>query len=146
MYGLQPSRSLGVMVMTASSSRIWEYVQDRRHVGELSCPTRVGHSSLDGQPPHTTLHLRIDKGVVRDGRFRTSGCGFMLACCAAMIELSLECTLDECRRIERSQIANHLRGLPDNRLYCAELAVAALQDALRIQPSPLSPLASDHCP
>jgi NifU-like protein involved in Fe-S cluster formation len=117
--------------MTSVASRVYEYVQDRRYVGELLEPTAVGRSSMDGQPPHTTFHLRIERGAVTEGRFRTSGCGYLIACCGALIELVHSRSLAECGQITEDQLAEYLRGLPEPRRYCARLALAALHDALR---------------
>lgn len=128
--------------MSAAASRVYEYVQDRRHAGHLADPSAVGRSSMGGQPPHTTLYLKVADDTVREGRFQTSGCGFLMACCAAAIDLSLERPVADCRRIEAVQLVQHLGGLPENRLYCAELAVAALHDALAtVQPTAPPPVA-----
>jgi NifU-like protein involved in Fe-S cluster formation len=121
--------------MAAPVSRVYEYVQDRRFVGDLE-GANVGRSSLSGQAPHTSLYLRITDGIIREGRFQTSGCGFLLACCGAVIELCVGRSTGDCRSIGPEQIVNHLGGLPPTRLYCAELATAALQDALSVRQSP----------
>jgi NifU-like protein involved in Fe-S cluster formation len=121
--------------MSAPGSRVYEYVQDRRHVGELA-DASVGRSSLAGQPPHSTIYLRIVDGKVREGRFQTSGCGFQLACCGALIELCLGRRTGDCATIRPEDIVAHLCGLPPTRLYCADLAVAALHDALSLHVSP----------
>jgi NifU-like protein involved in Fe-S cluster formation len=116
--------------MSDSPSRAYEYVQDKRYVGELAEPTVIGRSSLDGQPPHTTLYLRILDERVREARFRTSGCGYLMAACGSLIELALDRSLDDCRTITERQIIEHLNGIPDTRRYCAALAIAALHDAI----------------
>ena len=116
--------------MSAGPSRVYEYVQDRRYSGQMADPSVVGRSSLAGQPPQVTLYLKLTDQSVSDARFQTSGCGFLMACCAAVIELSLQRDRHDCQQIEPAQVVAHLGGLPVNRLFCAELAVAALRDAL----------------
>jgi NifU-like protein involved in Fe-S cluster formation len=115
--------------MSAPGSRVYEYVQDRRHVGELA-DASVGRSSVAGQPPHSTIYLRIVDGTVREGRFQTSGCGFQVACCGALIELCNDRPIAYCLSIGAAEIVAHLGGLPPTRLYCAELAIEALRDCL----------------
>lgn len=115
--------------MSASSSRVAEYVQDRRHCGQLA-GALVGRSSLAGQPPNSTIYLRIENGVLREGRYQTSGCGFLAACCGAVIDLCLGRALADCLGVTPQHVADYLGGLPDQRRYCAELAVDALRDAL----------------
>jgi len=116
--------------MLSQASRVYEYVEDRRYVGELVNPSSVGRSSIEGQPPRTTLYLRIEEGLVREARFQTSGCGYLVASCGALIELAIGRTLQACRAITELQIFEHLGGLPEPRRYCAGLAIAALRDAL----------------
>jgi NifU-like protein involved in Fe-S cluster formation len=74
--------------------------------------------------------LRIEDGRVEEARFQTSGCGYLVASCGALIELANCRTLEACRAITELQIIEHLGGLPEPRRYCAVLAVAALRDAL----------------
>jgi NifU-like protein involved in Fe-S cluster formation len=118
------------------ASRVYEYVEDLRYVGDLAEPNAVGHSSLDGRPPHTTLHLRIEQGTVLEGRFRTSGCGYLIACCGALIELAREKTPQECAQLTEEQLIEYLGGVPEPRRYCAGLAIEALRDALKHAPVP----------
>ena len=86
------------------ASRVNEYVEDRRYMGELAQPSAIGRSSLDGQPPHTTLYLRLADGIVREGRFRTSGCGYLVASCGAVIELATGRSATKCRAITEQQL------------------------------------------
>lgn len=118
------------VVMTEIESRITEYIRDRQHMGVMQDPTAVGRSSLDGQPPITSLGLRIDQGVVVDGRFQTSGCGYLIASCAAAIELSIGQRAEACLAIQPADVVAHLGGLPEHRLFAADLAIEALHNAL----------------
>lgn len=123
MGGLGP---IGIAV----ASLLNEYVQDRRHVGDLPEANAIGRSNLGGQAPHTTMYLLVRDNVVEQGRFHTSGCGFLIACCAAAIELCLNQSLETCKQLTPAKVREHLGTLPENRYYCAELAISALQDAL----------------
>ena len=111
-------------------SRVYEYVEDRLYMGELRDADAVGHSSLDGQPPHTTIYLRICEDLVKEARFTTSGCGFMIASVGALIELAIDQHIHACLSISEQQVVQHLRGIPDPRRYCTTLAIMALRDAL----------------
>ncbi len=111
-------------------SRVYQYVEDRLYMGELRDANAVGNSSLDGQPPRTTIYLRICEDLVKEARFTTSGCGFMIASVGALIELATDQTIKTCLSISEQQIVQHLRGIPDPRRYCTTLAIIALRDAL----------------
>jgi nitrogen fixation protein NifQ len=109
---------------------ISEYVQDRRHAGELAGATAVGRSSLGGQPPFTALFVQVVDNRLMAARYQTSGCGFLMACCGAAIDLCLGELVEDCAALTPDTVATQLHGLPVNRRYCADLAVVALLDAL----------------
>jgi NifU-like protein involved in Fe-S cluster formation len=118
------------LVMSAPSSRIYEYVQRLPHAGVLTTGNAKGESSLDGRPPRTTLYLNIADGRVAEFSFQTSGCGFLIACCGALGDLVIGKCVDECAAIGPDQVEEFLGGLPEERQFCASLAVDALRDAL----------------
>ena len=88
------------------ASRVNEYVEDRRYMGELAQPSAIGRSSLDGQPPHTTLYLRLADGIVREGRFAHLRLRFLVASCGAVIELATGRSAAKCRTITEQQLMN----------------------------------------
>ncbi len=113
-----------------TESRVYEYVEDMRFVGDLANANASGSSSVDGQSPHTTLQLVIREDIVHEARFRTSGCGFMIACVGALIELVVGRTLDACLLVTEQEVVDRLQGVPPHRRYCAELAITALKSAI----------------
>lgn len=116
--------------MSRPSSRVYEYVQRLPYAGVLTTGNVKGESSLDGRPPRTTLYLNIVDGRVAEFSFQTSGCGFLIACCGALGDLVIGKRVDECAAIGPDQVEAFLGGLPEERQFCASLAVDALRDAL----------------
>lgn len=112
------------------SSGVADHFQSPRNATPLPHPTVVGTSDLNGAAPRVAIELEVARDVVKKTAFRAFGCGHLIACCSALTELSIG-PLGECSRITAQDVIAALNGLPDNKLFCADLAVAALQDALK---------------
>lgn len=117
--------------MSTPSPQVLRCLQELRFAGSLSTPDGIGHSDLGGRNPKTEIHVRIRDNRVADARFLTSGCGYLIACCSALLELTVDQAIGDCWQIDESVLIERLGGLPEDRTFCAELAIRAFQAALR---------------
>uniref|UniRef100_UPI003D815170 nitrogen fixation protein NifQ n=1 Tax=Trichloromonas sp. TaxID=3069249 RepID=UPI003D815170 len=96
--------------------------------------------------------LRQQDDRVKEIRFQVFGCGFTIAACAAAAELAEGRPLDAALAIDDAMVDTALKGLPEERSYCATLAVEALHAAVQSARSgsavhSLSPTSEeDHAP
>src|SRR5687767_152999 len=116
--------------MSMQTSRVAEYLERRPHWGPLADADAVGGANVDGRPPEAAIFLKLDRDCIADGGFQASGCGYLMACCSALLELCMGQTPSACRVLDSAQLETHLGGLPDTKRYCAELAVLALRNTL----------------
>ncbi len=116
--------------MSAPSATVMDHVLSPRNGGEMQKPTAIGRASLGGRAPYVTIYLKVDRGAVSNAMFQTFGCGYSIACCSILTEIVTKLTAAECRLVTSDQIISSLGGLPAERTFCAELAVAALRNAL----------------
>ncbi len=121
--------------MTGYTDTIRRYAMDSSRSGELPDADGIGEVGLGADEAGKRLAVRFAirsrKSVVDDIRFQVFGCGFTIAACAAAAELATGHPLDEVARIDAARVDAVLEGLPAERSYCAELAVAALQAAVK---------------
>ncbi len=121
--------------MTDYTEKILKYATDTTRTGELPDADGVGEVGLGAEEAGRRLAvrfmLRTQNGTVADARFQVFGCGFTIAACAAAAELSIGHPLEEVSRLDAGRVNAALGGLPAERDYCAELAVEALQAAVR---------------
>jgi NifU-like protein len=96
----------------------------------LSEPDAIGGANVEGQPPEAVVFLKMQKGRIVDAGFQTSGCGYLIACCSALLEMAIGRSKEECGQLGESHLTSHLGGLPLTKEYCAVLAVLALRNAL----------------
>ena len=116
--------------MTLPSSSVMDHFNNPRNVGILESPDSVGESSLNGRAPRMKLFFKIEANTIRQVTFQTFGCGFSIACCSAITEMMIGQSVEECLSITGERINDHFGGLPDNKRFCADLAVQALRNGL----------------
>ncbi len=136
---------------------IRKWAADTRYVGTLENPSGVGEVGLGpeqaGRQVAVRFALRLKRQRVESVRYQVYGCGYSIAACAAAADLAVNHPLGEVRQITAGQIDNALKGLPDDRKYCADLALKALKAALHsittqevVQESVAPVSAEDHGP
>lgn len=143
--------------MTATySDTIRQWAADVRRAGVLEHADGIGEVGLGAGETGTRLAVRFTLRV-RDGRaetvrYQVFGCGFTIAACAATAELAEGHRLAEIATITPAWVDATLAGLPPERDYCATLAVAALQAAVKSAGNGRQPVAAsipaedDHIP
>ncbi len=121
--------------MIGYTETIRKYAADDRWVGILDPADGTGEVGLDagetGRRLAVRFTLRRQEDRVKEIRFQVFGCGFTIAACAAAAELSDGRSLDDALAIDAATINTTLGGLPEERSYCATLAIEALHAAVR---------------
>jgi len=126
----------------AQLSQVGYYLKHRFYAGALKDADAVGGANIDGRPPEAVIYLKASQGRIASAGFQASGCGHLIACCSALLDLAIGRRLCECLALSDGQLADHLGGLPPTKQYCAGLAVLALRNAL----AKLSPIALEREP
>jgi len=121
--------------MIGYTDAIRRWATDTRRAGILPNADGTGEVGLDSEEFGSRLAVRFTLKVERDRvidiRYQVFGCGFSMAACAMAADLSAGYLLDEVEAIDAQRLDEALNGLPPERGYCAELAVQALQAAVR---------------
>ena len=119
--------------MSGYTDTILQWATDSRRTGVLAEADGIGEIGLDsseaGRRLAVRFTLRVELDKVADARYQVFGCGFSMAACAAAAELAIGRPLDGISHIDAGLLDSMLEGLPPERGYCAELAVAALHAA-----------------
>jgi nitrogen fixation protein NifQ len=120
--------------MQGYTETIRKFAAAESHVGRLENPDGTGEVGLSSQEMGRRLAIRftlkLTGDLVQSVRYQVFGCGFTIAACAAVASLSEGRRLHELRKINPAIIDQTLGGLPEERLYCAELANEALHAAI----------------
>jgi nitrogen fixation NifU-like protein len=104
-----------------------EHFQHPRNVGRLVDADRVAR--VDDAASETTITLYVllaGGGTVARATHRTFGC----SACIAALSVATELLVGRTSPLTALQIDAALGGLPDDKVYCAELAAEATRRAL----------------
>ncbi len=102
-----------------------------RNVGELDNPSGVGTVGNAKCGDIMRMYLDIDeKGVIRDVKFKTFGCGAAVATSSMATELVKGKTVEEALTVTNKAVMEALDGLPPVKVHCSLLAEEAIHAAL----------------
>lgn len=73
--------------------------------------------------------LKVEVDRVIDTRYEVFGCGYSMAACAVAADMAVGYRLHDIGEIDADRLSAALDGLPDERSYCADLAINALHAA-----------------
>jgi nitrogen fixation NifU-like protein len=117
----------------AYSDKVIEHYEHPRNVGTLDKEDDSVGTGLVGAPAcGDVMRLQIqvdDRGVIRDAKFKTFGCGSAIASSSLATEWIKGRSLDEAATISNTQIAQEL-NLPPVKIHCSVLAEDAIKSAI----------------
>jgi nitrogen fixation NifU-like protein len=77
------------------------------------------------------LYIMVENNVITDIKFRTFGCAAAIATSSIITEMVIGKSLVEAMKITRQDVVNELGGIPPIKIYCSNLVVDALHDAIK---------------
>jgi len=118
----------------AYTETIRHWAIDTRRAGTLEAADGIGEIGLGedevGRRLAVRFAVKVNNGSAMSVRYQVYGCGFTIAACAVAAELAEGRSLAEALCIDTGTIEAALGGLPQERSYCAQLAVEALHAAV----------------
>lgn len=109
---------------------ILDHFSDPRHAGELPDANGTGTIGDAGCGDSIQVCVHIEDDTIRNVSFLCQGCPTAVACGSATCELALGKTIHEAVRITEDTVSDYLGGLPEEKLHCSNLGVAALRYAI----------------
>ena len=113
---------------------IIDHYENPRNVGSLDKQLQNVGTGLVGAPAcGDVMKLQFEtnnEGIVIDAKFKTYGCGSAIASSSLVTEWMKGKTLEECNKIQNTDIAAHLK-LPPVKLHCSMLAEDAIKAAIK---------------
>ena len=112
------------------SDKAIDYYIKKVNVGEIENPS--AHFSYTGPCGDTMeVYLKIEDGIIKDGKFRAIGCAGAFSSGSALMEMIKGKTLEEAEEIDEKDIIDHLEGIPAPKIHCACLSKRTLQKAIK---------------
>ena len=76
------------------------------------------------------FYLVIDRGLVKEAKFFTTGCVATIACGETAARLAIGKSIDDTLSISPRKVKDILADLPDDHSHCSILAVSTLHRAI----------------
>lgn len=113
------------------SEKVMDHFQHPRNVGEIDNASGVGTVGNAKCGDIMRMYLDIDdKGVIRDCKFKTFGCGAAVATSSMATELVKGKTIQQALEVTNKAVMEALDGLPPIKVHCSLLAEEAIHAAL----------------
>lgn len=115
--------------MSRFSETLLEHARHPRNCRRDDQANCVGIANLEGGPPQVEFYLRVEAGRIARSSFQAGGCGVTIGAASALAELAEGMMLAEVERIDRGRLCEALEGVPSDKHYCLDVALAAIKGA-----------------
>jgi len=112
------------------SKKVLQNFYKPKNFGEIKNPDAVGKVGNTVCGDVIWVYLKIEKGIIKDIKFKTFGCVAAIATSSMLTQLAKGKTIAEAQKITDKDIVDSLDGLPPIKHHCSLIANKALQDAL----------------
>ena len=113
------------------SDKVMEHFANPRNVGEIPDADGIGKVGNPQCGDVMWLYIKVKDNIITDIKFKTFGCGAAIATSSMITELARGKTIEEAKKISRSDVADELGGLPAVKMHCSNLAADALKEAIK---------------
>lgn len=139
------------------SETVMDHFRNPRNVGVIEDADGMGEVGNPVCGDMMTFYIKVKDDRLENVKFQTFGCGAAIAVSSMVSDMAKGKTIEEALKITNKSVAEHLGGLPKNKMHCSNLGADALHKAIedyqnkqKSKEKPPPPLAEDtgkcECP
>jgi nitrogen fixation NifU-like protein len=116
----------------AYSDKVLDHYENPRNVGTFDPKRDNIGTGMVGAPACgdvMRLQIEVEKGVIKDAKFKTYGCGSAIASSSLLTEMVKGMTLEQAVEVKNTDIAEELAP-PPVKIHCSVLAEDAIKAAI----------------
>jgi len=122
------------MTTITYSKKVLKEFTNPKNMGEIKDADGIGKVGNPVCGDVMWLYIKVGKKngkeIITDIKFKTFGCAAAIATSSMITQLAKGKTLAEAEKITRSDVAESLKGLPQVKMHCSNLASEALKKAI----------------
>ena len=117
------------------SKEVMKNFMDPKNMGEIKNADGVGKVGNPGCGDIMHIFIKVgNKGkkdeFIKDIKFKTFGCAAAIATSSMITQLAKGKKLNDANKIQTKDVAKSLKGLPEIKMHCGEMAAEALGKAI----------------
>ncbi len=123
--------------MTLSyNKKVMQLFLNPKNMGEIKNADGIGKvgNPVCGDIMKVYIKVRKNKDkkeIIKEVKFETFGCAAAIATSSAISQIAKGKTLEEAKKIKYKKVVEALGGLPSIKVHCSELAIKALDEAIK---------------
>ena len=121
------------------TEKVMDHFTNPRNVGELPNADGIGKIGDSKNEITIFMYIKVRDNIIVDIKFKTFGCAASIATSSITTELAKGKTIDQAINLSRDDIIQTLDGLPNNKMHCSDVALRALNEAIKDYKSNINP-------
>ena len=113
------------------SKKVIQHFQKPKNMGKMKNPDAVAEIGNPTCGDSMRLYIKVKHNRIKDISFETMGCVAAISTSSMVTEMAKGKTLAQAMKITYNDVADELGKLPPIKIHCADLAVQALQKAIK---------------
>ncbi len=113
------------------SKKVIKHFQNPSNMGKMKNPDAMAEVGNLQCGDIMKLYIKVKDNKIKDISFETMGCVAAISTSSMITEMAKGKTLDKAMKISYNDVAEELGKLPPIKMHCADLAVNALQKAIK---------------
>jgi nitrogen fixation NifU-like protein len=109
---------------------VLDHFKNPRNAGEIKDADGIGMVGNPACGDVMKMYILVKDGRIIDIKHKTFGCGAAIACSSQATEMVKGKSIAEAKSLTRDEVANELKGLPDEKMSCSNLAPDAIRAAI----------------